>query len=104
MLVKTIFILMLGLAASAFAGEHSKIDSLGYSKAGQFVALEEYGYLTSTNSYYVSIKIINVFNSEYVGKPVFVTEKADRPFYLKAARLKARQLATPDLIKYKIRG
>ncbi len=104
MLMKIIFILIMGLASSAFAGEHSKIDSLGDSKAGQFVALEEYGYLPSINSYYVSIKIINVFNSEYVGTPIFVTEKADRPFYLKAARLRARQLATPDLLKFKIRG
>lgn len=104
MMMKITFVLILGFASAAFGGQHNKIDTLGVSKAGQFVALEEYGYKASSNSYFVEIKIINVWTQEYVGKVFKVEARADRPVNLDQARVKARTLASDDLRRFKISG
>lgn len=102
-MLKTTFILMwLALSTLTFASEHNKIDTLGVSSKGQFVALEEYGYRAHTHSYFVSIKIINVWTKEYVGLPVEVEETAERPYFLKMAREKAKKLAADELKKFNI--
>ena len=89
---------------SAIASSHNKIDTLGYSKAGQFVALEEYGYKKNSHSYFVTIRIINVWTKEYVGKTVEVEEPALSPRKLIEARAKAKSLAADDLKRFKIPG
>ena len=92
------------LWCQVFANQHNKIDTLGMSKAGQFVALEEYGYKANTHSYFVTIKIINVWTKEYVGSTVEVEESAMRPTNLIQAREKAKRLASEDLRRFKILG
>lgn len=80
------------------------IDTLGSSPKGQFVALEEYGYKSQNHSYFVKIKIMNVWKKEYVGKSIEVELPAHRPHFLKKARSEARILATDELKKFDIRG
>ena len=92
------------LISSLKASEHQMIDTLGVSPKGQYVALEEYGYKNLNHSYYVRIKIMNVWKKEYVGKFVDVELPADRPDFLKKARSKARILALEELRKFDIRG
>ncbi len=104
MLTKITFILFLLASTAAFGKAHSKIDTLGTSKAGMFVALEEYGYKASTHSYFVTIKIINTYTKEYVGSKVEVEEPAYQPVNLVKARAKAKKLASGDLAKFKISG
>ena len=104
MLMKITFILLVGLTTSALAGQHNRIDTLGVSKAGQFVALEEYGYKSGSDSYFVTIKIVNVWTKEYVGSKVEIEEPAHRPINLVMARERARKLASEDLKKFKISG
>ena len=104
MLSKITFILLLGMATQAYGNQHNKIDTLGISKAGQFVALEEYGYKANTHSYFVTIKIINVWTKQYVGSTIEVEEPAHRPLNLNLARAKAKKLASDDLKKFKILG
>ena len=104
MLGKITFVLFLMTATAAFGKQHNKIDTLGSSKAGMFVALEEYGYKATTHSYFVTIKIINTFTKEYVGSKVEVEEPAFRPINLERAREKAKKLASEDLKKFKISG
>lgn len=104
MICKIIFVLLIGMSTQAFAKQHNKIDTLGMSKAGQFVALEEYGYKANTHSYFVTIKIINVWTKEYVGSTVEVEEPALRPISLNQAREKAKKLASDDLKRFKILG
>lgn len=104
MVGKITFILCLMLSLSALASSHNKIDTLGYSKAGQFVALEEYGYKKATHSYFVTIRIINVWTKEYVGKTVEVEEPALGPHKLSQARARAKSLAAEDLKRFKIPG
>ena len=104
MLLKITFVLFLGITSQAFGGQHNKIDTLGMSRAGQFVALEEYGYKANTHSYFVTVKILNVWTKEYVGSTFVVEEPAHRPINLVQAREKARKLASDDLKKFKISG
>lgn len=104
MLAKITFVLFLTLSFQSWGSQHNKIDMLGMSKAGQFVALEEYGYKASIHSYFVTVKIINVWTKEYVGSKVEILEPAVHPTKLAEARAKARKLATKDLRFYKISG
>jgi hypothetical protein len=104
MLKKITCFLLMGLSCSVFGGQHNKIDTLGVSKAGQFVALEEYGYKPSNHSYFVTIKIINVWTEEYVGSQFEVEESALQPLNLNLARAKAKKLASEELKKFNISG
>src|SRR6476659_9936831 len=100
MLRKITFVLFLLATTAAFGNQHNKIDTLGVSKAGMFVALEEYGYNEMNHSYFVTIKIVNTYTKEYVGSTVQVEESAMRPINLKIARERAKKLASDDLKKF----
>jgi predicted secreted protein len=97
-------ILLLTLSGFALASEHQMIDTLGVSGKGQFVALEEYGYKPHSHTYYVSIKVMNVWKKEYVGSPVEVELPAHRPNYLNKARSEARAKAQEQLTRFGISG
>jgi predicted secreted protein len=88
----------------AKASEHQMIDTLGVSPKGQYVALEEYGYKAHGHTYYVRIKIINVWKKEYVGKSVEVELPASHPQLLVKARARAKVLAFEELNRFQIRG
>ena len=103
-MLKITFVLFLGFASQAFGNQHNKIDTLGMSKAGQYVALEEYGYKPNSHSYFVTIKIINVWTKEYVGSTVEVETPALKTQNLNLARLKAKRLASKNLKRFKILG
>jgi predicted secreted protein len=87
----------------AWALEHQIIDTLGSSSKGQFVALEEYGYKFQTHTYYVRVKIMNVWKKQYVGKSIEVELPAHRPNFLEKARIRARVLANEELKKFQIK-
>lgn len=97
-----IFGLVLMTSVSAFANQHHVIDTLGSSKKGQFVALEEYGYNPNSRQFYVKIQILNAWKNEYVSNPIEIKIPAQNKLTLKEARAKAKRLAQADLIKYKI--
>jgi predicted secreted protein len=99
-----ILIALLCLADLAMASQHHMVDTLGSSPKGQFVALEEYGYRGETHTYYVSIRIMNVWKKEYVGQPVRVETPAHRPHYLQKARAEAKSMAGSQLAQFQISG
>ena len=103
-LLKLLFISLFTLSVSAFAREHQMIDTLGVSPKGQFVALEVYGYKSHSHTYYVSIKIMNVWTKQYVGESIAVEMPANRPTDLKKARTRAKYLAQKELSKFNISG
>lgn len=104
MLKITFVFLSLLNVSLAFGRTHSRIDTLGMSKAGHIVALEEYGYKADADAYYVSIKFLNVWTKEYVGSSINVELPAHKGIRLIEARKKARDLAQQDLQKFKISG
>ncbi len=96
-------ILFLLMGATASASEHHMIDTLGIStKGGQFVALEEYGYKAESHSYYVNIRIINVWTNQFEGAHIRIEESARRKSNLVSIRQKAKILARQQLIRYRI--
>lgn len=95
-------LMLLGFSLTALASDQQYIASLGVSSKGQFVALEEYGYKSELKSYYVNVKIMNVWTKEYVGKEVNLQALALRPTELLKIREQAKLLAHGDLLKYKI--
>lgn len=99
-----VFTAFVTLSSFAFGSEHQMIDTLGTSPKGQYVALEEYGYKSQNHSYYVRIKVMNVWKKEYVGQPIEVELPAHRPVFLQKARSKAKVLAQEELKKFDIRG
>ncbi|WPU65128.1 hypothetical protein [Peredibacter starrii] len=103
-LSKLLIISLFTLSVSAFAREHQMIDTLGVSPKGQFVALEVYGYKSHSHTYYVSIKIMNVWTKKYVGDSVEVEMPAYRPTDLSKARTRAKYLAHDQLSKFNISG
>jgi predicted secreted protein len=86
----------------ALAVNKQKIDVLGSSSKGQFVALEEYGYRPGTHMYFVIIRVMNVWKKEYVGDSIQIELPATRPYILGRARKEALELAQTTLKKYKI--
>lgn len=103
-MVKCLLLFALTFTSLAMASEHQMIDTLGVSKKGQFVALEEYGYRSQNHSYYVNIKVMNVWTKKYVGQPVHVELPAHRPHYLDKARARAKFLASDLLKSFDISG
>jgi predicted secreted protein len=99
---RSIGLLVIFLTSALGASTHQVIDTLGVSPKGQYVALEEYGYKRENHSYYVIIKVMNVWSKEYVGTPIRVESTAIRPTQLKEARERARALAQQTLSKFKI--
>jgi len=89
------------LMLQARAAQHQKIDTLGASPKGQFIAVEEYGYQPDNKSFYVTIKILNIWRKEYVGEPVKV-EMPAKGNILKDARQKAKEMAQEILKSYNI--
>jgi predicted secreted protein len=102
MKVTLVFIFMCLFSLGAMASQHQHMGSVGASAKGQFIALEEYGYNPESHSYYVTIRIINVWTSEDVGSIVAVETPAKDVSFLEVARSKAKNLAKSQMDKYKI--
>ena len=100
--MKLLLLLSVFLLPNAFASSKQKIDVLGTSPKGQFVAVEEYGYRPGTHMYFVNIRVMNVWKKEYVGDKVQIELPATRPFVLKKARKEALELAQNTFKKYQI--
>jgi hypothetical protein len=88
-----IFIYLISYSALLMASEHQYIGTLGASPRGQFVAIEEYGYMLDNHSSYSRIKVLNVWKKEYIGHPIHVEFPGHRSAVLQKARSKARSLA-----------
>lgn len=91
-------------STGVLASEHQMIDVLGVSPKGQFVAVEEYGYRSQNHTYYVSVKVMNVWTKKYVGSKIEVVKPAHRPNFLEMARSEAKNLASDQLKRYNISG
>lgn len=100
-MIKLIFFCLF-ISFQSVAANKQKIDVLGTSSKGQFVALEEYGYRPVTHMYFVIIRVMNVWKKEYVGDSIQIELPATRPYILNRARKEALDLAQNTFKKYKI--
>lgn len=88
----------------ARASQRQMIDTLGISPKGQFIAVEEYGYRSDKHTYYVTIKVMNVWKKEYVGSTIELEMPASRPNDLQKVRQKAKMMAEGELKRFNISG
>lgn len=54
-----------------------RINPLGESSKGQYIAYEEYGYLGNSNQPFVKLKIMNVWKNKYVEDFKLMGDDAD---------------------------
>lgn len=99
-----LFLFILLMPSSVFGVIHHKVDSLGSSAKGQFIALEEYGYRPDRKAYFVEIKILNLWQKKFVGEVIRIESPAHSQKYLKETRLKAKKLAEGQLKAFGISG
>jgi predicted secreted protein len=104
MFLKLTAVFFLIFTTVAFASHPQYLGTLGMSPKGQFVAVEEYGYQALKHTYYVTIKIMNVWKKEYVGSTIQVELSASRPGGLQTVRDQARTQASDEFKKFNISG
>ncbi|HLT21829.1 MAG TPA: hypothetical protein VKZ84_00225 [Bacteriovoracaceae bacterium] len=91
-------------SSTAWGIVHHKVDSLGYSAKGQYIALEEYGYRPDKKAYFVEIKILNLWKKKFVGDVIRVESPAYSDKHLKESRMRAKKLAEGQLKAFGISG
>jgi predicted secreted protein len=79
-----------------------KVNHIGHSPKGQYVAFEEFGYLLG-NVPFVRVRVYNTWKNKYVTKPVRITGK-DKDSSLSKIRQEAKRLANKDLQAFNISG
>ena len=88
----------------ALSAVHHKVDTLGTSAKGQFIALEEYGYRSDKHVYFVEIRILNLWKKKVVGDIIRVEEPAHSVNFLQETRTKAKKMAENQLKQFGISG
>lgn len=102
--VLSIFLLFSG---SALAGNMIRVQALGSSPKGQYVAFEEFGYMDGLKAPFSQIRVKNVWKDRYVDQPIKVVdegkeEKQEDEMALEQVRAKAKSLAREKLKTYNI--
>lgn len=85
------------ISSTASAVVHHKVDTLGSSAKGQYIALEEYGQRPDKKAYFVEIKILNLWKKQFVGDVIRVETPAHSKKQLLESRMKAKKLAEGQL-------
>lgn len=78
------------------------VRSIGASPKGQYVAIEEYGFLNSSKVPFSKIKIMNVWKQKYVGRDITVSGNRKQISNLSKIRARAIKKASKSLQKYRI--
>lgn len=92
------------MSFQAFGAVHHKVDTLGTSAKGQFIAVEEYGYRSDKQVFFVEIRILNLWKKKVVGDVIRVEEPAHSVNFLQETRQKAKKLAESQLKQFGISG
>ncbi len=89
------------LTANAFAGDYAKLNFIGFSVDGKYLAFEEYGTQDGSGFPYSNIYIVETAKNSYAAPPV--KSRIDKESATEAAaRLKAKTGANSNLKKFKI--
>lgn len=92
---------MLNLSA-AHGRSVIKVSPIGHSPKGQYVAFEEFGFL-SGNVPFVRVRVYNTWKNKYVTKAVRITGE-NKESSLSKIRQEAKKLANKDLQAFNISG
>jgi predicted secreted protein len=101
-MMRLLFFSMLLVAIMAVQAKSMvRIKAIGSSPKGQFVAVEEFGFIGQNRKAYSKIKVLNVWKNTYVGDAIEVLDKTN-DLQLEQVRSRAKRLAGQNLKKYNI--
>lgn len=104
-IIKTYFLsiafLLLICSANVFAGDFSRLNVIGFSPDGKYLAFEEYGTQDGSGFPYSSIYFIETAKNSFAAQPVKVYLESETATEA-TARLKAKTSASANLKKFKI--
>lgn len=89
------------IAQSVPAKTLVRINTIGSSPRGQYVAFEEFGYKEGRKFPYSKIRVMNVWKNKYVDDPIQVIGKEEEE-NLHQVRKKAKDLALKKFKKFNI--
>ncbi|MAZ50099.1 MAG: hypothetical protein CME65_16165 [Halobacteriovoraceae bacterium] len=89
------------IAQSVPAKTLVRINTIGASPRGQYVAFEEFGYKEGRKFPYSKIRVMNVWKNKYVDDPIQVIGKKEEE-NLHHVRKKAKDLALKKFKKFNI--
>ena len=78
-----------------------RVNAIGSSPRGQYVAFEEFGYKEGRKYPYSKIRVMNVWKNKYVEEAIYIIGK-DKKDELNSVRNKAKSLAKKKLKKFNI--
>lgn len=101
--MKKLYVLLTALFVSQGVSAKTlvRINAIGASPRGQYVAFEEFGYKEGRKTPYSKIRVMNVWKNKYVEEPIQVigTKKDEK---LEEVRKKAKDLALRKFKKFNI--
>ncbi len=101
--MKKLYVLLTALFVSQGVSAKTlvRINAIGASPRGQYVAFEEFGYKEGRKTPYSKIRVMNVWKNKYVEEPIQVigTKKEEK---LEEVRKKAKDLALRKFKKFNI--
>ncbi|MBG60434.1 MAG: hypothetical protein CME67_07850 [Halobacteriovoraceae bacterium] len=98
-MIKLFSIGLILFSMAAQAKDMIKVNAIGSSPKGQFVAFEEFGKMGASNTTFSYIRVKNVWKNKYVDRPIKVVSDKDD---LNLVRAKAKQLAKKRLEEFNI--
>lgn len=103
--IKTYFLsiafLLFVCSANIFAGDYARLNVIGFSSDGKYMAFEEYGTQDGSGYPYSTIYFIDTAKNSFAAKPVPVNIQNETATEA-SARLKAKTSAAATLKKFKI--
>jgi len=94
-------VLICALAAAAFAGDYAKLEVIGFSQEGRYLAFEEYGTQDGSGFPYSSIFFIDTAKNSFAVPPIKVRIEKEAASEGQARR-QAANLAAKSLAAYRI--
>ena len=94
-------IVALFLSTDVQAGDYAKLNFIGFSKTGKYLAFEEHGVQDGSGFPYSTFYVVNVETNSYAAGPFRVRLENETATDLQA-RMKARLAAAPSLKKFGI--
>ncbi len=101
MRITHILVLICALAAAAFAGDYARLEVIGFSTDGRYLAFEEYGTQDGSGFPYSSIFFIDTAKNSFAIAPIKVRIEKEMASEGQARR-RAANLAAKSLAAYRI--
>lgn len=93
--------LFLAICANTYGKNMIKVEAIGSSPKGQFIAFEEFGYLDEGKAPFSRIRVKNVWKNKYVNRPIRIIDEKEG-LELEQVRAKTKKMAREELKEFNI--